>query len=252
MAMRRRRSFRGRKAFSFRRNPLRTHVVKEPRWNFSNFRFGSQFQPGPASTVQSQFLVMNPRLLLELVDPGFPGDVPGTVQNSIMSPGGVKVGGIEWDTSFHLLVPQGSGTLVAYLECKENLIVQEVQDDGLPNDLPDWQTSWRPISTSDTPGAVPSDGAFDIVRILRRRTTFIPYGENAFSIDNDVMFHFNPNCQTASHQGWGHQSKRLRSFITDDQQLVFDVSVFRPDTAVVQPPIVGWLCTGTLYWKLGR
>jgi len=250
MATRRRRFMRRR-----RRSPLSTRSSTEPKWRQAFFNFAQQHTVG---TVAGQFstqqsLVINPTLMLEELQVTTAG--MGRVEGALSAMRGVHVGGVVWQSTFLCLTPGGGGLsdyLVDYTICQERLLTQEVDDQGFPAAFPDYFLTWRPISGSDNDDT-PKDNDGQLVRVHKFRNCAIATGDNAY-------FHNGASPESAGTgsfatgaggmAGWGPNSLRLKRFIADNQQLVFQVNI-QTSSAETNDRSMTWICQGTVYYRLG-
>lgn len=226
--------------------------VKEPLWRVANFGIATQVAiEDPGETI-TQAVIMNPTLLLEQAITG-----DAQLQNVAQSIKGVHIGGIVWKTTWNVLVSLAddsvASNLVAYVRIQELLITQFVGQDGIPDDLPQFDTTWRPISALSTT-SVPRDNNGDLIRIHHRKLALLDCGDNFMGPleDSSEAYPAAAGSSTERCHGWGSTSLRLKRLITDDQQLVLHTSISAPSaTSIENPLILGRHQFGHIYYRIG-
>lgn len=249
--------------FKRRRAPLRTTSIKETRWNTSRFHAVRQFIFDFESVQNVDMVVFNPKVMLEMqLQPTTPIGGPVTniapIINTLNAVRGVKIGGIVWDSGFHCQTPtrsdDGETFTIAYSEVTETLWTREVDDEGIAQEVPLMQDTWRPLRVDDSvfdPGE--NDG--DLVRIHHTRTSLIACGDNAYGwigigADSSVG-QAAAAASTWTQPTWGGtRSLRLRKFLADDQTLNFNLVVDNPNPSAQNQVSITWLCNATVYWAM--
>lgn len=249
-----------------RRAPLRTHNVKETRWNTSRWVVSREFAFDFESNLNVDMVVMNPRIFFEMtLQPSTPVGGPVTniapIVNTLQAIRGAKVGGIVWDSGFHTtkVITDDSGDLYvnAYSQCIETLWTREVDDVGIvTGDVAPMNATWRPLRVDDSVFD-PVENAGDLVRIHHTRYALLACGDNAFGwgVDDDAPVNnlgaASASASTWTQPGWGGtRSLRLRKFIADEQSLNFNLFVHNPNPSAQSQPTIVWTCMATVYWAM--
>lgn len=254
-----RRRFTRRRTFGARtRGP-----VKPPLWQVANFEFASQMTPsGPSAVENLLFVVANPILQWEnphMVVAGAVVPGSGRVENRLQASRGIHIGGIVWHSTCLVINPntQPIAFVFDHVRVQEVLFTQEVQQDGLPDQLPQWDRTWRPISISDDPtavtteNAVPRDRQGAVVRIHHRRMAMLACGDQAFPVgDDDAPQGVSSNVQSGAFEGWGPRSKKLKRLVTHGQQLVFQVSAQFSSNVDFESMLISYHNVGHIYYRI--
>lgn len=246
----------------FRRSPLRTHGSRETKWNTSRFVTVRQFPFDNEQIQNVDIVVLNPRLLFELtLQPDTPAGGPvrniAPIINTLQGMRGVKFGGMVWDSGFHIsspITPEGEEVMVnAFSRCYETLWIREIeQEDGIPDNAPDMNSTWRPLRVDDSVFD-PTENAGDLVRILHTRYALLASGTNALGplTSEDTAFPIAPHASTWTMPGWGGtRSLRARKFIADNQQLSFNLLVTNPNPSAQNQQVITWTIGATVYWAM--
>lgn len=217
------------------------------------FNFNQNFAVGTVAGAKftGQSLVMNPTLMLEELGT-FTGH--GRVEGALQAMRGVHIGGIVYTSWFGVLQPGGgslSNYLIDYITCQEALLTQAVDDQGFPASFPEFGLTWRPISGSDNDDT-PKDNSGQLVRVHKRKLAVLASGDNAygFAESAEALGSGSTQSNTTGLVGWGPTSLHLKRFISDDQQLVFQLDV-QSSTAETNDRVITWLCHGQIYYRLG-
>lgn len=247
-----------------RRSPLATRTVRETKWSTSRWTHTHEFIFDGESIINIDFVVMNPRILFEMtLQPDTPIGGPvrniGPIVNTLQEVRGVKIGGIVWQSGFHVSQPMRDDDediyVNAYSRVIETLWTRRTDDDGISQNVADMASVWRPLRNDDSVFD-PNENAGDLVRIHHTRGSIIGVGSNAFGFippsfpsSTATVGAASPAAATWTQPGWGGtRSLRMRKFVKDDQSLNFNVIVSNPNPAATEQIRVVWQCYATVYW----
>lgn len=250
--------------FKKRRAPLRTTGVRETKWSTSRWTHTQEFAFDFEAVLDVDLVIMNPRIFFEMtLQPSTPVGGPvtniGPIINQLQATRGVKVGGLVFQSGFHVARPVRDNDedlyVNAYTKCVETIWTRETDPDGIPQDAANMDSVWRPLRNDDSVFD-PNENAGDLVRIHHTRGSILAAGSNAFGFipetfpqDFQTVGAASAAASTWTQPGWGGtRSLRLRKFITDEQTLNWNLRVSNPVPSAGEQLTVVWQCFMTVYW----